>query len=304
VVLGLSALRRVAHRGTPATLGAVDGCGVMTAIPWQLVPAGQALGMVFVDPAQCLRAEDLFERELRAAGARTLQWRRVPTDPAAVLPAQRSTTPVVLQVVAGFDSTRKQVDEALYRARLRIERIAREQALRASIASLSTRTVVYKGLVTPDALTQFYPDLSDARFASTFIVFHQRFSTNTSADWALAQPFRVVAHNGEINTIGGNRSWMRARTADATSLPGIEGDTPVAADGSDSRSLDDAVELLAAHGYSLPHALARLMPSAWEADDEARAILRRDRHLSGFHRVAPHPVAGAAFTESVRAVNE
>jgi glutamate synthase domain-containing protein 2 len=175
---------------------------------------------------------------------------------------------VVLQVVAGFEGARPKVDQALYRARLRLERLAREQALRASIASLSTRTVVYKGLVTPDALAQFYPDLTDARFASHFIVFHQRFSTNTSADWAMAQPFRLVAHNGEINTIGGNRSWMRARTADATSLPGFDRETPVSADGSDSRSLDDAVELLGANGYSLPHALARLMPAAWESDRE------------------------------------
>src|SRR5204863_9741023 len=120
----------------------------------------------------------------------------------------------------------------------------------------------------PDALDTFYPDLADARFVSNFIVFHQRFSTNTSADWSLAQPFRSVAHNGEINTIAGNRSWMRARSLDASSLRGFDGDGPVSTDGSDSRALDDALQLLQHHGYSLPHAVARLVPPAWERDDD------------------------------------
>ena len=175
----------------------------------------------------------------------------VPTDPSAALPAQRDTTPIVLQVIVSYGGQEKAVDEALYRARLRIEQAARTHAVRISVASLSTRTVVYKRLLTPEALTRFYPDLDDQRLAANFIVFHQRYSTNTSADWALAQPFRLVAHNGEINTIAGNRSWMRAGTADASSLPGFAGESPVSAEGSDSRSLDDAVELLAAHGYPL-----------------------------------------------------
>src|SRR5262245_27436824 len=266
--LGLSALQRVTHRGAPAALGAVDGCGVMTAIPWDLLPPGQALGMVFVHPADRFRVEALVERELGASGARTLCWRVVPTDPSAVLPAQRDITPIVLQVIVSYGGHEKAIDEALYRARLRIEQAARTHAIRVSVASLSTRTVVYKGLLTPEALARFYPDLDDPRFAAKFIVFHQRYSTNTSADWALAQPFRLVAHNGEINTIAGNRSWMCARTADATSLPGFADGSPVSAEGSDSRSLDDAVELLAAHGYPLTHALARLVPPAWESDGE------------------------------------
>src|SRR4029079_19170957 len=124
--------------------------------------------------------------------------------------------------------------------------------LRLTVVSLSTRTVVYKALVTPDALDRFYPDLRRPEFASPFITFHQRFSTNTSADWALAQPFRTLAHNGEINTIAGNRLWMRARAADPTSMPSCS--QPIAAAGSDSQSLDDAIALLRHNGYSLPHA--------------------------------------------------
>jgi glutamate synthase (ferredoxin) len=273
---GLSALRRLTHRGAEASLGAVDGCGVLTAIPWTWVaeafggrlPAARTrgLGMLFVHPSDRLQAAEIVERELRHAGARSLDWRIVPTDRAAVLRAQRDTTPKVLQIVAGFDEGRQAADAALYRARLRIERIARAAGVRLTIVSLSTRTVVHKALVTPDALDRFFPDLADARFISPFITFHQRFSTNTSADWALAQPFRTLAHNGEINTIAGNRLWMRARAADPSSLPGFSVDPPISTQGSDSLSLDDAIELLRHNGYSLAHAVTRLVPPAWERD--------------------------------------
>jgi glutamate synthase domain-containing protein 1 len=222
--------------------------------------------MLFVHPSDRLRAAEIVERELRLAGAGTIDWRIVPIDRAAVLRAQRDTTPKVLQIVAGFDDGRQAADAALYRARLRIERMARTAGVRLTIVSLSTRTVVHKALVTPDALDRFFPDLADARFISPFITFHQRFSTNTSADWALAQPFRTLAHNGEINTIAGNRLWMRARAADATSLPGFSVDAPISTQGSDSLSLDDAVELLRHNGYSLAHAVTRLVPPAWERD--------------------------------------
>jgi glutamate synthase domain-containing protein 2/glutamate synthase domain-containing protein 1 len=276
VGLGLAALRRLTHRGATAALGAVDGCGVLTAIPWawlgetlgSRMPTARtrALGMLFVHPADRTQAAAIVDRELRAAGARAIEWRVVPTDRAAVLPAQRLSTPAVLQVVAGFDEARPTVETALYRARLRIERLVRLAGVRLTITSLSTRTVVYKALVTPDALDRFYPDLAETQFVSPFITFHQRFSTNTSADWALTQPFRTLAHNGEINTIAGNRLWMRARAADATALSGFAVDAPISTDGSDSRSLDDAIELLRHQGYSLAHAVTRLVPPAWERD--------------------------------------
>jgi glutamate synthase domain-containing protein 2/glutamate synthase domain-containing protein 1/glutamate synthase domain-containing protein 3 len=276
VSLGLAALRRLTHRGAAAALGAVDGCGVLTAIPWPFLehafggrlPAARtpALGMLFVHPLDKAPAAAVVERELSAAGARDIAWRLVPTDRAAVLPAQRSATPKVLQVAAGFSQARPAAEAALYRARLRIERAAREASIRLTIASLSTRTVVHKALVTPEALPRFYPDLADERFASPFVTFHQRFSTNTSADWALTQPFRTLAHNGEINTIAGNRLWMRARAADATAMPPLAGERPISDAGSDSQSLDDAIELLRHHGYSLAHAVSRLVPPAWERD--------------------------------------
>jgi glutamate synthase domain-containing protein 2/glutamate synthase domain-containing protein 1/glutamate synthase domain-containing protein 3 len=273
---GLSALRRLTHRGADASLGSVDGCGILTAIPWTwvaeafgsgLAPARtRGLGMLFVHPSDRLEAAEIIERELRQAGARSIDWRIVPVERAAVLRAQRDTTPKVLQVLAGFDDGRPTADAALYRARLRIERAARAAGVRLTVVSLSTRTLVHKALVTPDALDRFYPDLADERFVSPFITFHQRFSTNTSADWALAQPFRTLAHNGEINTIAGNRLWMRARAADATALPGFSLDTPISTHGSDSLSLDDAIELMTHNGYSLAHAVTRLVPPAWERD--------------------------------------
>jgi glutamate synthase (ferredoxin) len=275
---GLTALRRLAHRGAPASLGAVDGCGLLTAIPWTLLaerfggelPAGRtrAVGMLFIHPSDREAAVALVEHELSVAGATDIAWRHVPTSRLAVLRAQRHSTPLVLQVAAAFDAGVRTADASLYRARLRVERAAAAAGVRLTIVSLSTRTIVYKGLVTPDALAAFYPDLADERFVSPFVVFHQRYSTNTSADWALAQPFRLLAHNGENNTIGGNRRWMRARIADRTALPGFDGLDPVASDGSDSHTLDSALELMRQGGYSLTHALARLVPPAWERDKD------------------------------------
>jgi glutamate synthase (ferredoxin) len=280
---GLTALVRLAHRGAPASLGSVDGCGLLTAIPWRLItdslgsalPPGRtrALGMFFVDPADRHAAVALVERELDAAGA-AVAWRAVPTDRSAVLRAQRGSTPLVLQAVVVLPDGLQRAEEGLYRARLRVEGTAARDGVRLSIASLSTTTVVYKALVTPDSLARFYPDLADERFISRFVVFHQRFSTNTSADWALAQPFRVLAHNGEINTIGGNRAWMRARLLDPSSLPGFAGEQPIAGATSDSASLDDAVELLRSKGFSTAHALSRLMPPSWERDRDLAPDVR------------------------------
>ena len=282
VSLGLDALRRLTHRGADATLGAVDGCGVLTAIPWPLLAAtaslpdgrSRALGMLFVAEEDIDRAIVLVERECRRCGAIGIAWRRVPTDPSVVLPAQRSTTPAVLHVIVALEEGRRRAEAAAYRMRLHIERSSADEQLSLTVSSFSTRTVVYKGLVTPAALDAFYPDLAADAFASPFITFHQRYSTNTSADWALAQPFRTLAHNGEINTVGGNRLWMRARLADATSLGGFEGLDPIAMGGSDSRSLDDAIELMRHNGYSMAHAVSRLVPPAWERDRDVPPDVR------------------------------
>ena len=175
-------------------------------------------------------------------------------------------------------------DAALYRARLRIERIARDRRRRGSPScSLSTRTVVHKALVTPDALDRFFPDLADARFVSPFITFHQRFSTNTSADWALAQPFRTLAHNGEINTIAGNRLWMRARAADATALPGFGLDPPI----SDAR-----LRLAVARRCDRAAAAQRLLARARGHAAGAAGVGARPRPAARRPRLLRVPVAG------------
>ena len=179
VVHGLGALRRLSHRGAPASLGAVDGCGVLTAIPWAILETEighrldgcrtSALGMFFVARADVERAIRTIERVLRDAGARSILWRPVKVDASAVLQAQRASTPAVLQAIVGFGEDLSATAEVeLYRARLRIERLVRRLRLGLTVVSLSTTTVVYKALVPPAALQRFYRDLSDPRFVSPF----------------------------------------------------------------------------------------------------------------------------------------
>ena len=277
---GLTALERLSHRGAPPALATIDGCGVMTAIPWTLLAremsareidgfARRAIGMFFVPPGESRRARALIERALRQYGASGIAWRSVPVDATVLADSVCQTAPEILQAVIGFAEPAARVESALLRARLSIEQAAREEQTLAGLAvvSLSTKTIVYKGLLEPSTLPRFYRDLSDRVFESSFIVFHQRFSTNTAADWSMAQPFRVLAHNGEINTIGGNRLWMRARAAAELSTR-LDGHRPVGSVGSDSHTLDETVDLMRAHGISLPHAVFRLLPPEWERDRE------------------------------------
>jgi glutamate synthase domain-containing protein 2/glutamate synthase domain-containing protein 3 len=177
--------------------------------------------------------------------------------------------PDIWQLVAAADRQLPDADRALHGARLRIERQAAELRLPGfSVVSLSTATVVYKGLVTPNELPDVFQDLQDPLFQSALAIVHQRFSTNTAPEWRLAQPFRMLAHNGEINTIHGNRIWMRARARDARCLGAYAGERVLDETGSDSQSLDEVVELLRHSGFSLAHAISRLVPPAWEQDSE------------------------------------
>ncbi|MGE5242795.1 MAG: glutamate synthase large subunit [Betaproteobacteria bacterium] len=293
VALGLTALARLAHRGGSAWLGTIDGCGVLTAIPWPLIEKifgraprrheSRALGMFFVPRSAASDIRTLVDGVLQEEGASVAHWRSVPADRAVLLPRARGVAPEIWQALVVAPQGRG-LERMLYGARLRIEARARAAGVHGlAVVSLSTATVVYKALVLPHELPRFYGDLADERFASPFVLFHQRFSTNTSADWSLAQPFRVLAHNGEIDTIAGNRLWMRARAAaecEASTGRSIRDlERNALADrlaGSDSQSLDAAVDRLRAGGYTLPHAVARLVPPAWERDrslpDEVRAF--------------------------------
>jgi glutamate synthase domain-containing protein 2/glutamate synthase domain-containing protein 1/glutamate synthase domain-containing protein 3 len=287
VTRGLTALERLTHRGAPRALATIDGCGVMTSIPWTLLAgefaaceidgfASRGLGMFFLPRGEAQRGRGLVEVALRRHGAERITWRVVPVDDGAIADSVADTAPEVHQAIIGFGAAAAAADAALYRARLDMQAAADDLKLDGfCVVSLSTKTVVYKGLLEPATLAEFYGDLANPAFDSPYIVFHQRFSTNTAANWSLAQPFRVLAHNGEINTIAGNRTWMRARATGelAARFAGI---APVGTSGSDSQTLDEAADLMRAEGFTLPHAVSRLLPAEWERDrempDEVRAF--------------------------------
>ncbi len=306
---GLEALTRLTHRGaTGDGAGSADGAGVLTAIPWALLagdlPAAfhandltRAAGMCFLPPADSA-ARSIVSEALEEEGWGQLVWRDVPVRAEALGPVERAARPAIQQVFAVHQSSpmwpAARLDRSLYRARVTAEaRLAAAGIGDAALVSLSLRTMVYKALIAPADLSRFYPDLDDARFTTSFTVFHQRFSTNTFPQWALAQPFRSLAHNGEINTILGNRINARRRQADRVSLPELIGEAGplVRLDGSDSQSLDDMVELLRQSGFSLAHALARLLPRAWEHDP---SVSLRERAFEAYQATAGEPWEGPA----------
>src|SRR4051794_25030046 len=225
-VLGLvlEALKRVRHRGAVAADHRTgDGAGVLLPLPRALAPEGLGLAMVF---ARGTGARAAVEEACVAEGIRVRSWRCVPVDPEALGPEARASAPrieqALLEALPGGDPELR-----AFRARRRLD--GRPDVY---VSSLSFRTVVYKALCAADQLAAFYPDLHDEALEVPFGVFHQRFSTNTAPSWERAQPFRLLCHNGEINSIEGNAAWMRARGH------------ALEEDGSDSTLLDNALELL------------------------------------------------------------
>jgi glutamate synthase (NADPH/NADH) large chain len=242
-----------------------DGAGILTQIPRALIAeaapgAGDtlwAVGMLFLPPG-CGTAEAALARALDAHGLALAGWRNPPLDPSALGAAARATQPLIRQaVVSPRDALdADELERRLYRARKRFER--EEPA--AYVCSLSARHVVYKALCAPHQLPAFYRDLADPRYETAFALYHSRFSTNTLPSWELAQPFRLLAHNGEINTLWGNRAWMRSRERE---LPAeLRPVLPEA--GSDSANLDAALELLVRTGRDVVHGLSMLIVPAWE----------------------------------------
>ena len=307
---GLEALTRLTHRGaTGDGHGSADGAGVLTAIPWTWFATGlprafvdgsaaRAAGSCFLPAAASDAARAILAEALEEEGWGQLVWREVPVDASVLAPAERASRPHIQQVFALHQSsplwTPARQERSLYRARVNAEtRLTAAGFHDAAIVSLSTRTIVYKALVAPVDLARFYPDLAEPRYATTFTVFHQRFSTNTFPQWALAQPFRSLAHNGEINTILGNRLNARRRQADRAAipdLPGVAGPL-VRLTGSDSQSLDDMIEHLRQGGFSLAHAFARVLPRAWENDP---ALSARERAFEAYQSTACEPWEGPA----------
>jgi glutamate synthase domain-containing protein 2/glutamate synthase domain-containing protein 1/glutamate synthase domain-containing protein 3 len=280
----LVALRRLEHRGGMDADGrSGDGAGLLLSIPEKFfravageqgitLPEHFGVGMLFVlDAADGWQT--LFEKLAGANGLRCLGWRAVPTDPSIVGPRARDTLPQMRQCFLAPAGESTELETLLFRFRKQLESRFSGSLY---ICSLSARTVVYKGLLTPDQLRAFYPDLSDPRFETSFAIFHQRYSTNTQPSWALAQPFRHVAHNGEINTISGNRRWLYARGAEMKEVLGLEAATHLLEPRvSDSASLDNAIEILLRHGYSPAEAMLALVPPAWETNPRITPDLRR-----------------------------
>jgi glutamate synthase (NADPH/NADH) large chain len=289
----ITALDRMQHRGGIAADGKTgDGCGLLMQKPdsffraialennWQL-GRKYAVGMIFLnpDPVQAQLSKTILEQELSKETLTLVGWRTVPTNPAILGKIAASNLPVIEQVFidapAGWKN--KDLERRLYMARRRAEKRITDSIF--YVASLSCLVTIYKGLMMPADLPNFYLDLGDIRLQSAICVFHQRFSTNTSPQWHLAQPFRYLAHNGEINTIRGNRQWSRARTYKFHSplLPDLKDAAPfVNETGSDSSSLDNMLELFLAGGMDLYRAMRLLMPPAWQnsptMDDDLRAF--------------------------------
>jgi len=303
----LTALARLAHRGGVDADGlSGDGAGLLMPVPQKFfrgvaqqlgirLPDAFGLGMAFVEKGYEREARGAVEKCAREVGLHCLGWRSVPTEPAILGPRSASTLPLIRQCFFGSsdsalgsisDSTPDLTDDlerSLFVLRKRVES---ECASGVYFSSVSSHTIVYKGLLAPLQLREFYLDLDHADFTATFAVFHQRYSTNTRPTWRLAQPFRLVAHNGEINTIGANRRWMRARDARVREELGVGEWFHALEEGvSDSASFDNALEILLQRGYDLASSMLRLVPPAWESQSSRnrdasslRNFLHRQAH--------------------------
>ena len=308
VARALRVLCNLEHRGAQGgDPGTGDGAGILTQIPdeffrascgFELPEAGAyAAGMAFFSAERHLVTPALA-RLAAAEGLTILGWREVPFDITACGDGARAVLPDVLQMfVAGAEGQRgMELERMAFCLRKRAEHEAGVY-----FASLSARTIVYKGMLSAPQLGPFYPDLSDPRYGSALALVHSRFSTNTFPSWPLAHPYRYVAHNGEINTVRGNRNWMRAREAMLASdlIPhsrdgrGIERLFPVLnADGSDSASFDECLELLHMGGRSLPHAVLMMIPEPWENHEE---MTPERRAFYQFHAALMEPWDGPAL---------
>ncbi|MCX7369225.1 MAG: glutamate synthase large subunit, partial [Alphaproteobacteria bacterium] len=285
VQAGIDALRAVWHRGAVDADGKTgDGAGIHIEIPQdffaavverggdRLRPGRIAVGQVFLpksDLGAQERCRQIVETEILNAGYAIYGWRQVPINVACIGEKANATRPEIEQILIHDPEQRDiaTIERDMYVIRRRIEK----QAIAAQIAelylcSLSARSIIYKGMFLAEALTEFYPDLLDERFVSRFAIYHQRYSTNTFPTWRLAQPFRTLAHNGEINTLHGNVNWMKShetRLSHPLLDPFMDDLKPVVqAGGSDTATLDNVFELLVRAGRDAPMAKALLIPES------------------------------------------
>jgi glutamate synthase (NADPH) large chain len=306
VAQALTALRNLDHRGAQgAEPNSGDGAGILMQVPdaflrevtdFELPPASSyAVGTAFLpgDDEQVSKARRRVEEIAAEEGLEVLGWRDVPVDPELLGKTARGVMPVFSQLFlagAGARVTGMALERMAYCLRKRAE-----HETEVYFPSLSSRTLIYKGMLTTNQLDQFYPDLTDERVASALAVVHSRFSTNTFPSWPLAHPFRFIAHNGEINTVMGNRNWMRAREAllDSDLFNGdLDRIFPICSPGaSDSASFDEVLELLHLGGRSLPHSVLMMIPEAWENHAEMDP---KRRAFYEFHASLMEPWDGPA----------
>jgi len=298
VAKGIEVLMNLDHRGARgAEPDTGDGAGILVQLPHAfLLRECTSLGIALPEPGhyavgQCFLQQErhrhagvklVMRRVLDELGLDLLGWRPVPTDNSTLGKGAVSGEPVIEQIIIGRPvscRTQDEFERRLMVARKYGTRMVRESVKSAEefyICSLSSRTILYKGMLTPAQVPAYFPDLTDEAFESALALIHSRFSTNTLPTWPLAHPFRTLAHNGEINTVRGNVNWMRSREAlfesPLFSRDDIQKMRPIAQEGSsDSGILDNVVELLMLGGRSLPHVMMMLIPEAWEKDPEIPA---------------------------------
>jgi len=297
----LLALRNMEHRGaTGAEPDSGDGAGILIRLPDQFYrevvdfplpeSSAYATGIAFVDPSFSHRTE--LEKLAQEEGLTILGWRELPINASTIGKTALSVMPKFEQIFVVSNGGEKDLD--LDRKVFALRKRA-EHNFPIYFPSLSSRTIVYKGMLTTGQLEEFFPDLSDPRVVSPLAVVHSRFSTNTFPSWPLAHPYRFIAHNGEINTVRGNRNWMRARESLLQSdlIPGdLARLFPIVQDsGSDSASFDEVLELLYLGGRSLPHAMLMMIPEAWE---NHATMSQKRRDFYAFHSTMMEPWDGPA----------
>ena len=316
----IESLTCMTHRGGIAADGKTgDGCGLLLQMPEQFMrtlaresfdvePGDRfAVGQVFLsrEEGRATSSRRAMENVFADLGLKVLGWRTVPTDSSVCGSIALDTLPVIEQVFVDAPGlTEAELTTKLFIARRKAE-IANEADEDFYICSLSGRVISYKGLVMPIDLPHFYSDLGDERLETAICVFHQRFSTNTMPRWPLAQPFRLLAHNGEINTIAGNRNWAdsRASAFETDKLPDIADISPlVNRSGSDSSSLDNMLEVLVTGGVDLPRALRMLVPPAWQNIESMDPDLKAFYEYNSMHMEPWDGPAGIVLTDGRYAV--
>ncbi len=319
VALGLGILARLAHRGAAGSdRNTGDGAGILVQIPHRyfdrvLAKEGKELPLASdYGVAQCFLSRDRTRAELqmkvlvdvvRHHNQKVIGWRDVPVDVRTLGPLARSSMPLMRQLFIARMAPRASFERILFMIRKRAGKLCTKNGYGADfyLPSLSSKTIVYKGLMLPERLGEFYRDLSADDFESRLSLVHSRFSTNTFPTWERAHPYRRIAHNGEINTLRGNQNWMRARESLLASrdfAEHLEDMKPIIRpDGSDSASLDNVVDFLVAGGRSIPHVMMMLVPEAWATQSD---MPRAQRDFYEYHAALVEPwdgLATLAFTD-------